>query len=94
MSEQEPVQTATTRQDEPNNGEPSSERQAELEACYVANQASGKAPYHGVPIRSAGELQWIYRMRGWSPPLHDATLSVAIDSHSSSSSIFEVFASA
>lgn len=46
--------------------EPSPERQAELEQQYRANVAADRAPYHGVRIRTRGEVTWIMRQRKWS----------------------------
>jgi hypothetical protein len=51
---------------QPDDSEPSPERQAELRAAYEANVTAGKAPYAGVPIRTHGELNWVGRERRWS----------------------------
>jgi Pentapeptide repeats (8 copies) len=51
---------------EPDDSEPTPERQAELRAAYEANVAAGRAPYEGVRIRTRGELQWVMRQRDWS----------------------------
>jgi hypothetical protein len=53
-------------QDQPDDSEPTPERQAELRAAYEANMAAGQAPYAGVAIRTRGELQWVMRERAWS----------------------------
>jgi hypothetical protein len=45
----------TKAQDQPDDSEPSAERQAELRAAYEANVAEGKAPYAGAAIRTRGE---------------------------------------
>jgi uncharacterized protein YjbI with pentapeptide repeats len=52
--------------EEPDDSEPTPERQAELRAAYDANVAAGKAPYEGVRIRTLDELSWIMRERDWS----------------------------
>jgi hypothetical protein len=41
---------------EPDDSEPTPERQAELRAAYEKNVAEGKASYEGVAIRTRGEL--------------------------------------
>jgi uncharacterized protein YjbI with pentapeptide repeats len=51
---------------QPDNKQPTSERQAELAAAYEANLDAGKDPYDGVQIRTAGEVRWILARRGWS----------------------------
>jgi hypothetical protein len=50
---------------QPDDREPTPERQAELRAAYDANVAAGRAPYEGVEIRTRGEVQWILLERGW-----------------------------
>lgn len=55
-----------TRALEPDDGEPSPEREAELRAAYEANAKAGKPPYDGVAIRTRGELSWVMRERRWS----------------------------
>src|SRR5258706_13884357 len=50
---------------QPDDREPTPERQAELQAVYEANMAKGKAPYEGVRIDTRGEVLWIMRERGW-----------------------------
>jgi hypothetical protein len=52
--------------DEPDDSEPSPERQAELRAAYEANVAAGKAPYEDVEFYRLDELQWVIRERVWS----------------------------
>lgn len=54
-----------TRQGEPDDSEPSSDRQAELRAVYEANVKVGKPPYTGASIRTRGEFNWIVRERRW-----------------------------
>jgi uncharacterized protein YjbI with pentapeptide repeats len=54
------------RQTEPDDREPTPERQAELREAYEANVAAGKAPYAEVWIGTRGELQWIMQERKWS----------------------------
>jgi uncharacterized protein YjbI with pentapeptide repeats len=54
------------KSDQPDDSEPTPERQAELRAAYEANVAAGKAPYEGVHIRTRGELQWVMRERKWT----------------------------
>ncbi len=56
----------TTAQDQPDDSEPSAERQAELRAAYEANVAEGNAPYAGAAIRTQGELSWVMEERRWS----------------------------
>jgi uncharacterized protein YjbI with pentapeptide repeats len=51
---------------QPDDREPSPERQAELRAAYEANVTAGKAPYAGVRIRTRGELRWIMQECRWS----------------------------
>ncbi|HEX8033920.1 MAG TPA: pentapeptide repeat-containing protein, partial [Ktedonobacterales bacterium] len=63
-------QVATTDA-QPDDAEPSAERQTELRAAYAANVAAGKPPYADVHIRTRGELLWVLRERGWSGE-HDA----------------------
>src|SRR5690348_8682548 len=68
----EPSQTSThdeadaQQEAQPDDSEPSPERQAELRAAYGANVAAGKAPYENVDIRTLRELSWVMRERGWS----------------------------
>src|SRR5260221_1644253 len=50
---------------EPDDSEPTPERQMELRAAYDANMKVGKPPYAGVIIRTRGEVKWIVRERGW-----------------------------
>jgi hypothetical protein len=50
---------------EPDDSEPTPERQAELQAAYQANAKAGRAPYAGVHVRSQGELLWIAQARHW-----------------------------
>ncbi len=50
---------------QPDDSEPSPERQAELRAAYEANVVSGKPPYAGVAIHTRGEINWIVKERGW-----------------------------
>jgi hypothetical protein len=68
MSDQQPTttSTATGNTGEPDNSEPTLERQAELRAAYEANVAAGRAPYAAVEIRTWGDIRWIRRERGWS----------------------------
>jgi hypothetical protein len=47
----------------PDRTEPSDERKAELRAAY---QEGSEAPYKDVPIRTLGELYWIFSERNWS----------------------------
>lgn len=51
---------------EPDDSEPSPERQAQLRAQYGENVSAGRAPYSEVPIFTRGELRWILRERDWS----------------------------
>ncbi len=51
---------------QPDDGEPSAERQEELRAANAANVAAGKPPYADVRIHSRGELFWVMGERGWS----------------------------
>ncbi len=53
------------RPEQPDDSEPTPERQAELRKVYEVNVAVGKPPYAGVVIGSRGELDWIIRVRGW-----------------------------
>lgn len=50
---------------EPDDSEPTLERQTGLRATYEQNVAQGKPPYAGAVIGSRGELTWILRKRGW-----------------------------
>jgi hypothetical protein len=61
----EPQRSATndTESQEPDDTEPSSERQAELRAEYEANVQAGRSPYADVHVRSRGELLWIAQER-------------------------------
>lgn len=71
MSEQQ-NQTATAtgeRSSEPDDSEPTPERQAELRAAYEANVARGRAPYQDVRIQTRGELQWVMNERRWAGEL-------------------------
>jgi hypothetical protein len=67
MSEQRPTTTSTKTadQNEPDDSEPTPERQAELRAAYEANVAAGRAPYADVSIYTRGELRWVLRERHW-----------------------------
>src|SRR5690348_7746446 len=56
---------------QPDDTEPSIERQRELRVAYAANVAAGKPPYADVRIRTRGELFWVLREHGWSGR-HDA----------------------
>jgi Pentapeptide repeats (8 copies) len=58
MSDEQPAQ--------PDDSEPTPERQAELRAAYEANVAAGKAPYDGVRIPTLGELRWVMQEHRWS----------------------------
>jgi hypothetical protein len=51
---------------QPDDSEPSPERQAELRADHEANVAAGKAPYADVRIGTLGELLWVVQERRWS----------------------------
>ncbi|MGZ3601809.1 MAG: hypothetical protein ACXWQ5_19425, partial [Ktedonobacterales bacterium] len=62
---------AATADTQPDDTEPSVERQTELRAAYAANVAANKPPYADVRIRTRGELFWVLRERGWSGR-HDA----------------------
>jgi hypothetical protein len=70
MSEQQsqPDRPAATdtKQEGPDDREPTPGRQAELEAAHEANVAAGKAPYAGVGIGTLGELRWVMQERKWS----------------------------
>jgi hypothetical protein len=80
MRTYEPPNQLTETQ--PDDREPTPERQAELRAVYEQNVAQGKPPYAGAVIGSRGELAWILRERRWQPfggSLDVATLSVAPD---------------
>lgn len=76
MSEQKSAETATEtaqpNKQEPDDSEPSPERQAELRAAYEANVKLGKPPYAGVVIRTRGELNWIVQERGWRTGAYDS----------------------
>ncbi len=50
---------------EPDDSEPTPERQAELRAAYEANARVGKPSYSGVVIETRGEVNWIVQERGW-----------------------------
>jgi uncharacterized protein YjbI with pentapeptide repeats len=52
--------------EQPDDREPSPQRQAELEAAYATNIAAGRPPYDRVRIHTRGELRWIMRARQWS----------------------------
>ncbi|MGZ6285888.1 MAG: hypothetical protein ACXWQ5_21685, partial [Ktedonobacterales bacterium] len=56
---------------QPDDSEPTPERQAELSSGYGANVAAGKASYQDVVIRTRGELSWIIKERGWATELLD-----------------------
>jgi uncharacterized protein YjbI with pentapeptide repeats len=73
---------------EPDDTEPTPERQAELRDAYERNVAAARPPYAGVNIRTRGEVRWIFRERHWSgglqlspdeqrPDLRQADLSYA-----------------
>jgi Pentapeptide repeats (8 copies) len=51
---------------QPDDREPSVERQAELRDQREKNEDRGKPPYAGVLVRTRGELQWILREHDWS----------------------------
>jgi hypothetical protein len=55
-----------TKAREPNDSEPTPERQAELQAARAANLAAGQPPYADVRLVSRGELTWVMRTHGWS----------------------------
>lgn len=82
MSEQKSAETATETvqpdKQEPDDSEPSSERQVELRTAYEKNIAGGKPPYAGVVIRTRGEVNWIVQERGWRTSGFD-TLDRSID---------------
>jgi hypothetical protein len=59
------------RQAQPDDTEPTPERQAELQAAYEANMAAGKPPYQGVRIDYREELNWIVEVQGWSVDLEE-----------------------
>lgn len=63
---------------QPDDAEPSPERQAELRAAYAANVAAGKAPYADVRILTRGELLWVMRERGWSGKFDAYTVKYVI----------------
>jgi uncharacterized protein YjbI with pentapeptide repeats len=73
---------------EPNDTEPTPERQAELREAYERNIAADRPPYAGVSIHTRGEVRWILHERHWSgeaqmspeeqrPDLRQAVLSHA-----------------
>src|SRR5258706_6022363 len=64
--EQQSTAAAIVARGEPNDREPTPERQAELRANYDVNVAGNKAPYADVAIRTRGEVAWICRERNWS----------------------------
>jgi hypothetical protein len=77
---------------QPDDTEPTLERQAQLRAAYEANVAAGKAPYKGVVIGTRSVLDWVMRERQWSgelfladgydrPNLSHANLALANLSH-------------
>jgi uncharacterized protein YjbI with pentapeptide repeats len=51
---------------QPDDSEPTPERQAELRAVYDKNMAAGRPPYAGAEIHTRGELHWVVQERGWS----------------------------
>jgi len=53
-------------QPEPNDTEPTPERQTELREAYERNIAADRPPYAGASIHTRGELRWILRERHWS----------------------------
>ncbi|HEY1391653.1 MAG TPA: pentapeptide repeat-containing protein [Ktedonobacterales bacterium] len=55
-----------TVEGEPDDTEPTPERQAELRQAYMANVVAGKAPYEGVAIFTRGEVRWVMQERNWS----------------------------
>jgi hypothetical protein len=55
------------RQDkDPDDGNPTPERQAELRRVYKENAAVGRPPYTGETSWSREEVAWILQERGWS----------------------------
>lgn len=58
--------TMTSDQDEPDDSEPTLDRQADLEAAYEANVKAGKPPYARVAVLTRGELVWIINKRLWA----------------------------
>lgn len=48
------ISTAANRQDEPDDSEPTEERQAELQAAREENVKANKPPYAGVAIGTRG----------------------------------------
>ena len=61
--------TSEEHPQQPDDHEPSAERQAELEAAYEAQQDTD-APYTGVRIQTLGELHWVMAKRRWVGELH------------------------
>lgn len=61
-----PPNFTTTDMNEPDDREPTPDRQDEFKAAYEANVAAGKAPYEGVAFRTRGELHWVLRERRWT----------------------------
>jgi len=51
---------------QPDDREPTPERQAELRVASDANVTAGRAPYQRVHIRTRGELLWIMRAQNWT----------------------------
>jgi uncharacterized protein YjbI with pentapeptide repeats len=62
MGEEQPADGNAAQ---PDDSEPSLERQAELQAAYEKNVAEGKAPYEGVSIDTRQELAWVLLTHGW-----------------------------
>jgi uncharacterized protein YjbI with pentapeptide repeats len=51
---------------EPDDTEPTLDRQQELREACAKNREQRKAPYTGVHVQTKGELLWIMREQGWS----------------------------
>src|SRR5258708_7723636 len=61
-----PAGIATSADAQPDDAEPSVERQATLCAAYEANVAAGRPPYANTRLHTRGEVAWVLREQGWS----------------------------
>jgi hypothetical protein len=65
--------------EQPDDAEPSLERQAELRAAAEANIAAGRPPYQEVNVRTRGELHWIVTQHGWDVEHDEYTVKYVLE---------------
>ena len=65
--------------EQPDDAEPSPQRQAELRAAAEANVAAGRPPYQEVNVRTRGELHWIVAQHGWDTEHDEYTVKYVLE---------------